>query len=139
MFDFLISIITSHKFYLPVIFIAAGIVSYEIISKTIRKVSNINTKITKTHSKGYDKRKSTVVGLINNIIKYIIAIIVIIAKKMRFVNHSRNILHFGINAKNTFGFCESCPSFSREFLHVTVKVAIEIPERRWYNIREDPD
>ena len=79
MFDFLISIITSHKFYLPVIFIAAGIVSYEIISKTIRKVSNINTKITKTHSKGYDKRKSTVVGLINNIIKYIIAIIVIIA------------------------------------------------------------
>ena len=70
MFDFLISIITSHKFYLPVIFIAAGIVSYEIISKNIRKVSNINTKITKTHSKGYDKRKSTVVGLINNIIKY---------------------------------------------------------------------
>jgi hypothetical protein len=58
---------------------------------------------------------------------------------MRFVNHSRNILHFGINAKNTFGFCESCPSFSREFLHVTAKVAIEIPERRWYNIREYPD
>lgn len=79
MFEFLIDIITSEKFYLPVMFIAVGVISYEIISKTIIKVSDINTKITKTHSKGYDKRKSTVVGLINNIIKYIIAIIVIIS------------------------------------------------------------
>lgn len=70
--------ITCDKFYLPVIFIAVGIISYTIISKTIVKVSKINDYIGKSHSKGYDKRKSTVIGLINNVIKYIIAIIVII-------------------------------------------------------------
>ena len=71
--------VTSDKFYLPVIFIGIGILSYEIVSKTIIKVSKINNYIGKNHhSKGYDKRKSTVVGLINNIIKYLIAIIVII-------------------------------------------------------------
>lgn len=71
--------VTSDKFYLPVIFIGIGILSYEIVSKTIIKVSKINNYIGKNHhSKGYDKRKSTVVGLINNIIKYLIAIIIII-------------------------------------------------------------
>ena len=71
--------VTSDKFYLPVIFIGIGILSYEIVSKTIIKVSKINNYIGKNHhSKGYDKRKSTVVGLINNIIKYLIAIIKII-------------------------------------------------------------
>ena len=71
--------VTSDKFYLPVIFIGIGILSYEIVSKTIIKVSKINSYIGKNHhSKGYDKRKSTVVGLINNIIKYLIAIIIII-------------------------------------------------------------
>lgn len=79
MFELIINIITSKKFYLPVLFIALGIISYKIISKTIKKVSKIDGYINKTHSEGYDKRKSTVVGLINNIIKYTIAIIVIVS------------------------------------------------------------
>lgn len=83
MFNVILKFITSEKFYLPVMFIALGVISFEIISKTIRKVNNINERIGKIskvqHSKGYDKRKYTVIVLINNIIKYIIAIIVIIA------------------------------------------------------------
>lgn len=80
MFEFILGIITSDKFYLPVIFTAVGVISYQFLSYTIRKVNKINTKFGKMQpSKGYNKRKSTVVGLINNIIKYIIAIIVIIA------------------------------------------------------------
>lgn len=78
MFEFICKIITSSKFYLPVIFIGVGVISYKIISKTIIKVSKINNYIGKSHSKGYDKRKSTVIGLINNIIKYSIAIVIII-------------------------------------------------------------
>lgn len=79
MFEFIISIITSKKFYLPLLFIALGIISYEVISKTIKRVSKIDSYISKSHSEGYDKRKTTVISLINNIIKYIIAIIVIIS------------------------------------------------------------
>ena len=78
MLDFIWNIISSDKFYLPVIFIFIGIVSYKIISKTVKKVGKFNNYIGKGHSKGYDKRRDTVIGLINNIIKYIIAIIVVI-------------------------------------------------------------
>ena len=80
MFKFILDIITNEKFYLPLIFIAIALISYEIISKTIIKFSKINTKITKNKTNpAHDKRKSTIVGLINNIIKYIIAIIAVIA------------------------------------------------------------
>ena len=78
MLDFIWNIISSDKFYLPVIFIFIGIVSYKIISKTVKKVGKFNNYIGKGHFKGYDKRRDTVIGLINNIIKYIIAIIVVI-------------------------------------------------------------
>lgn len=80
MFDAVFKFITSDKFYLPVIFIAVAVISYKIISNTIIKASKINNKLgkLKINDKGYDKRKSTVIGLINNVIKYIIAIIVII-------------------------------------------------------------
>lgn len=64
----------SDKFYMPIIYIAVGIVLYAVIAKMIMKVSHINIK----HSKGIDKRKNTVVALIKNIIKYVIAVIVII-------------------------------------------------------------
>ena len=75
---------------MPLLFIALGIISYEIISKTIKRVSKIDVYITKEHSEGYDKRKSTVIGLIDNIIKYLIAIIIIIS-----------ILSiYGVNTKN---------------------------------------
>ena len=68
--------LTSSKFYLPIIYILAGIIAYYIISNSIIKI-NRNNPINKK-SKGYDKRKNTVISLVNNIIKYIIAIIIII-------------------------------------------------------------
>lgn len=90
MFKFIFDIVTNNKFYLPLLFIGLGFIIYEMISRTVKRVSKIDAYIGKGHSKGYDKRKSTVVGLINNIIKYLIAIIVIIS-----------ILGlYGVNTKN---------------------------------------
>ena len=78
-FDFIVS----EKFYLPVFSIGIGIIVYNIIAGMIIRISkinnNINEKYNKNYSKGYIKRKSTVIGLINNIIKYIIAAIIIIS------------------------------------------------------------
>ena len=73
----MINIIKSTKFYMPLIYIASGIIIYIIISRTINKLSKINT-ISSHMNKEISKRKATVINLINNIIKYIIAIIVII-------------------------------------------------------------
>lgn len=82
MVDLVNKIVVSKKFYLPLMLIAIGILSYAIISYTIKKVSKINNKVTNKlghqHSDGYNKRKITVVNLINSVIKYIIAIIIII-------------------------------------------------------------
>ena len=77
MIESIIKFITSDKFYLPLVFILVAIISYKIISKTIIRASKIDSKL-KVVNKGYEKRKITVVSLINNIIKYIIAIIVVI-------------------------------------------------------------
>ncbi len=71
----MLKFINSAKFYMPIIYIIAGIIAYCIISKTIRNLSKINFK---NVSKGTDKRKATVISLINNIIKYVIVIIIII-------------------------------------------------------------
>lgn len=65
----------SKKFYLPIIYIVFGILTYAILAKMINKISKINIKHV---SQGVDKRKVTVISLIKNIIKYVIAIIVII-------------------------------------------------------------
>ncbi len=70
MFKFL----QSEKFYMPIIYIIIGILIYIVIAKTITSISKINIK----HSKGIDKRKTTVIVLINNIIKYVITFIIII-------------------------------------------------------------
>lgn len=72
--------LTSQKFLLPILYIIIGIILYNLISNTIKRISKINTKINlKTiNSKGLDKRKTTVISLINNLIKYIITIIIII-------------------------------------------------------------
>lgn len=70
----MLKFLQSEKFYMPIIYIVVGIVLYAIIARMITKVSCINIK----HSKGIDKRKNTVVALIKNIIKYVIAFIVII-------------------------------------------------------------
>lgn len=71
----MLDFITSDKFYLPLIYIVMGVILYFIISGIIKKVSNF--KVMK--NKGVDKRKVTIVELINSIIKYVIAIIVIMA------------------------------------------------------------
>ena len=76
MIEVVLKFITSPKFYLPIIYICVGILFYELIANTITKVSKINIK--NYTSKGLEKRKTTVISLINNLIKYIIAIIVII-------------------------------------------------------------
>ena len=90
MFEIILSIITSKKFYMPLLFILLGIISYKIISKTIKKVSKMDVYINKGRTEAYDKRKQTVVGLIDNIIKYLIAIIIIIS----------TLSIFGVNTKN---------------------------------------
>ena len=77
MIESIIKFITSDKFCLPLVFILVAIISYKIISKTIIRASKIDSKL-KVTNKGYEKRKITVVSLINNIVKYIIAIIVVI-------------------------------------------------------------
>lgn len=71
----MLEFLQSEKFYLPIIYIVLGILIYVIVSKTITKVNNINIKY---GGKGVDKRKNTVIALIKNIIKYVIAILVII-------------------------------------------------------------
>lgn len=71
----MLKIIQSAKFYMPIIYIVIGIIVYYFISRTITRLSKINIK---KISDSYDKRKSTVISLINNIIKYIIIIIVIL-------------------------------------------------------------
>ena len=70
----MLKFIQSEKFYLPIIYILVGILLYKVIAKTITSISKIDIK----HSKGFDKRKNTVIVLIKNIIKYVIAIIVVI-------------------------------------------------------------
>ncbi|MBQ6495402.1 MAG: mechanosensitive ion channel [Bacilli bacterium] len=73
------NIITSKQFYLPLVYIFVGIIIYYIFYFITKKINNINNKVDgKIISKGNLKRKNTLIGLINNIIKYIIAVIVII-------------------------------------------------------------
>lgn len=76
MFDVLGKIITSKKFYLPIIYIAIGIILFLIISSAIRKVGNVKVI---NRSAIQEKRRKTIIVLINNIIKYIIAILIILA------------------------------------------------------------
>lgn len=69
----MIKLLTSEKFYLPIIYISIGIVTFQIISYMLHKV----LKNKYTPKKGLDKRKMTIFSLIRNIIKYTIAMIVI--------------------------------------------------------------
>lgn len=70
----MLEFIKNDKIYLPVIYIAGGIFIYSIIIKMISSISKIDIK----KSKGLDKRKNTIIALIKSIIKYLIALIVII-------------------------------------------------------------
>ena len=70
----MLEFIGSRMFYMPVFYIIGGIIVYFILAKMISGVSSFNIK----GNTGLDKRKTTIVSLLKNIIKYIIAIIVII-------------------------------------------------------------
>ena len=75
----------SDKFYLPIIYIIVGIITYVIICFFINRISKVNIgklkgkKATNTYIVAIDKRKMTIVSLIKNVVKYTIAIIIIIA------------------------------------------------------------
>ena len=68
--------IISKQFYLPLIYILIGIIVYYIFFFITKRISKINSKVDGIINKGIIKRKNTLIGLINNIIKYIIAVIV---------------------------------------------------------------
>ena len=69
----MLEFISSKMFYMPLFYIIGGILVYMMIAKAINGVSSFNIK----GNVGLDKRKITIVSLVKNIIKYIIAIIVI--------------------------------------------------------------
>ena len=71
----MLKFIQSAKFYMPIIYVISGIIIYFIIASTIKRISKINIKHI---SKDVDKKRVTVISLINNIIKYVIGIIVVI-------------------------------------------------------------
>lgn len=71
MLDFFLS----NKFYLPIIYITVGILVYNIIAGSINKFSK---KYTKKNVRAEHKRL-TVISLIKNLIKYFIALIVILS------------------------------------------------------------
>ena len=70
----MLEFIKNDKIYLPIVYVIIGIFMYSIITKTISSISKIDIK----KSKGLDKRKNTIIALIKSIIKYVIALIVII-------------------------------------------------------------
>lgn len=70
----MLEFIKSDKFYLPIIYIVMGMFMYSIITKMIGGISKFDIR----KSKGVDKRKNTIIVLIKNIIKYGIAVVVII-------------------------------------------------------------
>lgn len=70
----------------PIVYIAIGFASYEIISTLIKRASEKNL-LKKRH---HQKRAKTITGLIINIVKYLIIIFVIIAI----------LANFGVNVKS---------------------------------------
>ena len=64
----------NEKIYLPIIYIFLGVFIYIIIKTILNKFSK-KLKI----QKGAVKRKNTIVSLINNIVKYVIAILIILS------------------------------------------------------------
>lgn len=83
--DPIFNFFASDKFYLPIIYIIVGIIAYFIICFFINHISKVNIgklkgkKATNTYIVAIDKRKMTIVSLIKNVVKYTIAVIIIIA------------------------------------------------------------
>lgn len=74
MLDIVLDFIKSERFYLPIIYIVFGVLFYSLITRMIGSISRIDIK----KNRGIDKRKNTVIVLVKSIIKYVIAVIVII-------------------------------------------------------------
>ena len=66
----MINFIKSEKFILPLVYIIAGIIIYNIIRSVFFKISK---------TKYIDKKRKTIIELIKNIVKYLIMIFVILA------------------------------------------------------------
>lgn len=75
--DGIFSFFISDKFYLPIIYILIGMVIYQIISYLVTKTSKVRIKGKRIEA--VEKRKITMISLVKNIIKYAIAIFVILA------------------------------------------------------------
>lgn len=75
MVEVVLEFIQSKKFYLPIIYIAFGILVYSVIVKMINGIGN---RIDIKQNKGIDKRKNTILALVKSVIKYVIALIAII-------------------------------------------------------------
>ena len=69
--DKFIDIITSQKVYLPIIYIALGVILNAIVSKVV-------DKITSRGNNNRDKRKKTIINLGKSIFKYLILIFVVL-------------------------------------------------------------
>ena len=72
--DNIFAFFISDKFYLPIIYILIGVVLYHIICYVVTKISKVNIR-----GKKVDKKKLTMLSLVKNIIKYAIAIFVLLA------------------------------------------------------------
>ena len=61
--------IASEKFYLPMFYIGIGILVYYILSNIVKKISKYEMHL--HHSKVVDKRKITIIVLINKAFSFI--------------------------------------------------------------------
>lgn len=92
MIDGVFGFFISEKFYLPIFYIAIGIVVYNIISYIVVKALKVELKAKKA-----DKKKATMITLFKNIIKYVIAIFIILAVlEVYDVNTSKILASIGI-------------------------------------------
>ena len=71
----MLDFICSKQFYLPIIYIVVGIILYGVIASSINRVSNFKFK----KNAKTDKKRITIISVVKNLIKYFIAIIVILA------------------------------------------------------------
>ena len=84
----MIKFITSEKFILPVIYIIAGVIIYNIIKALVGRISK---------NKHVDKKKKTIISLVKNIIKYLIMIFVVLGILSTYgVNTSGIITSIGV-------------------------------------------
>ena len=71
----MLDFICSKQFYLPIVYIVVGIVLYGVIASSINRVSKFKIK----RNAKTDKKRITIISIVKNLIKYFIAIIVILA------------------------------------------------------------